>query len=62
MSEKRRSFFGWGYENDSVSADELGWFEQAWSKLFQIDHFNTVQCPASRTLPYDLQESCQLRV
>ena len=45
MSEKRRSFFGWGYENDSVSAEELRWFERAWSKLFQIDYFDAVPMP-----------------
>ena len=34
MSERRRSFFGWGYEDDAVSADEIGWFERAWSSSF----------------------------
>jgi hypothetical protein len=37
VSERRRSFFGWGYEDDAVSADELGWFERAWSQLFDVD-------------------------
>ena len=33
MSERRRKFWGWGYEDDTVPAEELAWFEQAWSKL-----------------------------
>src|SRR5674476_575006 len=31
MREKKRSFYGWGFEGDAVSAEELGWFERAWS-------------------------------
>jgi alkyldihydroxyacetonephosphate synthase len=45
MSDKRRSFFGWGYEGDTISAEELSWFEQAWSKLFQVDTFEAVPMP-----------------
>ena len=29
MSEKRRTFWGWGYEDDTVPAEELAWFEQS---------------------------------
>ena len=45
MSDKRRSFFGWGYEDEAVSAEELSWFERAWSKLFEVDHFDAVPMP-----------------
>jgi alkyldihydroxyacetonephosphate synthase len=45
MREKRRSFYGWGFEGDVVSADELGWFERAWSDLFQIDNFDPAPMP-----------------
>ena len=45
MSDKRRRFFGWGYKGDTVSAEELSWFEQAWSKLFQVDTFDAVPMP-----------------
>ena len=34
----RRSFFGWGYENDVLSAEELSWFERTWARLFQVYH------------------------
>jgi alkyldihydroxyacetonephosphate synthase len=45
MSERRRSFFGWGYEDEAVSAEELGWFERAWSRLFQVDGFEPAPMP-----------------
>jgi len=45
MSDRRRSFFGWGYEDDALSSDELGWFERAWSKLFHVDGFEPVPMP-----------------
>ena len=41
----RRSFFGWGYENDLLSAEELSWFERTWARLFQVDHFDAVPMP-----------------
>jgi alkyldihydroxyacetonephosphate synthase len=45
MSGRRRSFFGWGYEDEPVSAEELGWFECAWSQLFQVDRFEPAPLP-----------------
>ena len=45
MSGKKRSFFGWGYEDDVVSAEELGWFERAWSQLFHVDSFDPAPMP-----------------
>jgi alkyldihydroxyacetonephosphate synthase len=45
MSRRRRSFFGWGYEDEPVSTDELGWFERAWSQLFHVDAFEPTPLP-----------------
>jgi acyl-CoA thioesterase FadM len=45
MGEKKRSFYGWGFEGDVVSPEELGWFERAWSELFRIDHFDPATMP-----------------
>lgn len=45
VSEKRRSFYGWGYEDDVISSQELGWFEGAWSKLFHVSHFEPAPMP-----------------
>jgi alkyldihydroxyacetonephosphate synthase len=45
MGEKRRSFYGWGFEGDAVSAEELGRFERTWSELFQVDGFDPAPMP-----------------
>jgi alkyldihydroxyacetonephosphate synthase len=45
LNERRRSFFGWGYEGDAIGADELDWFERAWSLLFRVDGFDPVPFP-----------------
>ena len=67
MPEKRRSFYGWGFESDAISAGELGWFERAWSEIFGVDHFDAVSMPteseislrAPRTaLPATLKQFC----
>ncbi|HET9652357.1 MAG TPA: FAD-binding oxidoreductase [Usitatibacter sp.] len=42
---RRRSFYGWGYEDDVVTAEELGWFEGAWSKLFGVSRFEPAPMP-----------------
>ncbi len=50
MSGRRRSFFGWGYEGEPVSAQELGWFERAWSQLFQVDRFEPAPLPRAEEI------------
>jgi alkyldihydroxyacetonephosphate synthase len=45
VTGRRRSFFGWGYEDEPVSTDELGWFERAWSQLFHVDAFAPTPLP-----------------
>lgn len=45
MSERRRSFFGWGYADDAVSTEELRWFERTWAELFGVDGFEAVPLP-----------------
>lgn len=42
---RRRSFYGWGYENEPVPADELAWFERAWTGLFKVDRFDATPPP-----------------
>lgn len=64
---KRRSFYGWGFEEDAVSAEELGWFESAWSKLFGVSRFDPAPMPveseialraARVAIPTSLQGFC----
>jgi len=45
MVEKRRSFYGWGFEEDSVSPEELNWFERTWSELFRVEGFDPTPMP-----------------
>ncbi len=45
MSERRLKFFGWGYEDDQVSPEELRWFEQTWSRVLGADTFSVTPAP-----------------
>lgn len=67
MGEKRRSFYGWGFEGDAVSAEELGWFERSWADLFKVDGFVPAPMPREAeinlraprvTVPAALQSFC----
>ena len=67
MTEKRRSFYGWGFEKDAVSAEELGWFERAWADIFAVDSFESAPMPQESeiilraprvSLPLALQSFC----
>jgi alkyldihydroxyacetonephosphate synthase len=59
MSDRRRSFWGWGYEGEALPAAELAWFEKAWSELLGVSSFDAtpmpregeVDVPASRLSP-----------
>ncbi len=37
MATRRRKFYGWGYEGDTVSDAEVAEFERAWTKLLGVD-------------------------
>ena len=39
MQERRRKFYGWGYEDDSISPEEISECEAAWSGLLGVDKF-----------------------
>ncbi len=64
---RRRSFYGWGYEDEVVSAEELGWFEKTWSNLFKVDRFEPAPMPVESeialrpsrvTIPATLGDFC----
>lgn len=42
---RRRSFYGWGYEDDTVSPQEIAWFEKTWAQLFGVDGFEPAPMP-----------------
>ncbi len=50
MSENRRSFYGWGYEGNTLPAEELAWFERAWSGLFKVDRFEPAPMPRAEDI------------
>ncbi|MBL6955047.1 MAG: FAD-binding oxidoreductase [Alphaproteobacteria bacterium] len=67
MTGKRRSFYGWGYQEDAVSADELSWFEGTWANLFGVDGFDPAPMPVEDeinlrapriSIPKSLQAFC----
>ena len=45
MTPRRRSFYGWGYENEPLPAGELEWFERAWAGLLGISRFDPAPMP-----------------
>ncbi|MDQ0143208.1 FAD-binding oxidoreductase [Cupriavidus necator] len=45
MQERRRKFYGWGYEGDTVTQEEISEFEAAWSRLLGVDHFEAMPFP-----------------
>lgn len=45
MTDRRRSFYGWGFEDERVEADELAWFERTWADLFGVDGFDPAPMP-----------------
>jgi alkyldihydroxyacetonephosphate synthase len=46
MDARRRKFYGWGFEGDAVTPEEIREFEGAWSKLLGVDTFDPVPFPA----------------
>ncbi len=45
MIDKRRKFYGWGYEGDEVSTAELREFESAWTRLLGVKEFEATPFP-----------------
>jgi hypothetical protein len=45
MQERRRKFYGWGYEDDSISPEEISEFEVAWSRRLDVDKFVAIPFP-----------------
>ncbi len=45
MEERRRKFYGWGYEGDTVSSAEVAEFESQWSRMLGVDRFEATPFP-----------------
>lgn len=50
MQTRRRKFYGWGYEGDTVAPREIAEFEAAWTKLLGVDRFEPVAFPAAEDI------------
>ena len=48
MQTRRRKFYGWGYEGQEVSREEIGEFERAWTRLLGVAHFEPTPFPAEQ--------------
>jgi alkyldihydroxyacetonephosphate synthase len=53
MQDRRRKFYGWGYEGDEVSREEIAEFEKAWTRLLGVTDFEPV--------PFPTEDSIKLR-
>lgn len=45
MEQRRRKFYGWGYEDDTVTQEELHEFEAAWTRLLGVERFEATPFP-----------------
>jgi alkyldihydroxyacetonephosphate synthase len=48
--ERRRKFYGWGYEGDEVSPQEVVEFEKAWTRLLGVSDFTAVPFPTEDSI------------
>ncbi|MEU7811165.1 FAD-binding oxidoreductase [Pseudonocardia sp. NPDC049154] len=55
MTPRRRSFYGWGYEDDAASAQEIKSSERGWADLFGVEDFTPVPMPTPEEI--DLRAS-----
>jgi hypothetical protein len=53
MQDRKRNFYGWGYEGDVVPPEEIREFEQAWTRLLGVSGFEPV--------PFPTEDSIKLR-
>src|SRR5277367_1093383 len=55
IQERRRKFYGWGYEGDEVSSQEIAEFEKAWTRLLGVTDFTAMPFPTEGSI--DLRPS-----
>lgn len=53
--ERRRKFYGWGFEGDEVSSQEVAEFETAWSRVLGVSNFTAMPFPTEGSI--DLRPS-----
>ncbi len=50
MVQPRLKFWGWGYEGDVLSPDEVGWLESMWAQQFRVPQFDLTSAPAAEDI------------
>jgi alkyldihydroxyacetonephosphate synthase len=50
MGKPRRKFWGWGYEGDVISPDEMRWLEGKWAKQFKVSQFERTPPPTEEEI------------
>lgn len=50
MSQRRLKFWGWGYEGDTLSPDEVNWLEQRWAKILGVSGFEVTPPPQAEEI------------
>ncbi len=67
MQERRRKFWGWGYEGDVLPQAEVQWLEGRWARQFKVSQFERTPPPTADeislrpprlTIPARLQHLC----
>jgi alkyldihydroxyacetonephosphate synthase len=50
MVQAQLKFWGWGYEGDVLSPDEVRWLESMWAKQFRVRQFDLTPPPAAEDI------------
>ncbi len=50
MAQPRLKFWGWGYEGEALTPDEIRWLEGAWAKQFHVRQFDLALPPTAEEI------------
>lgn len=50
MAQPRLKFWGWGYEGEALTSDEIRWLEGAWAKQFHVRQFDLTLPPTAEEI------------
>ena len=50
MARRRLKFWGWGYEGEALTPDEIRWLEGAWAKQFHVRQFDLTLPPTAEEI------------
>lgn len=47
MATRRMKFWGWGYEDQVITQDEIDYLHAIWAKVFNVNHFEAISPPTA---------------